>query len=101
GGSPLVVPWWKGSGSPVDFTNPAAASWFSSQLSALVDQSKVATQGGFFQPVIGGFKTDDGETGNGTNTYIPTTASYYDGRTGAEMQNGYCVGYHQTVWNVL
>lgn len=101
GGSPLVVSWWKGSGSPVDFTNPAAASWFAGQLSTLVSQSEVATKFNIMQPVIGGFKTDDGETGNGTNTYIPTTAAYYDGRTGAEMENGYCVGYHQTVWNVL
>lgn len=100
-GPPLVVPWWKGKGSPIDFTNPAAAQWLAGQLSQLVDESKVPTANGVMQPVIGGFKTDDGETANGNNTYIPSTAQYYDGRTGAEMQNGFCVGYHRTVWNVL
>lgn len=95
-GPPLVVPWWKGSGSPIDFTNPNAARWAQKQLSNLVAQS---TSGGF--NVIGGFKTDDGETDNGSNTYIPTSAVYFDGRTGIEMRNGYCVEYHKTIWNVL
>jgi alpha-D-xyloside xylohydrolase len=53
------------------------------------------------EPVIGGFKTDDGESGNGTNTYIPETAVYSDGRTGKEFVNGYCLEYHKTVHNVL
>jgi alpha-D-xyloside xylohydrolase len=100
-GPPLVVPWWKGSGSPIDFTNPDAAQWLSGQLQSLVTQSLVATGSGAKEPAIGGFKTDDGETGNGPNTYIPKTAVYADGRTGLEMQNGYCVEYHKTVSNVL
>jgi alpha-D-xyloside xylohydrolase len=87
GGPPLVSTWWKGDGSPVDFTNPAAQTWFKAQLQQLVDDS-----GG----VIGGFKTDDGEA-----DYIPLTASYADGRTGVEMKNGYCVEYLKTVWSVL
>lgn len=91
-GPPLVVPWWKGSGSPVDFTRPSAANWWMAQLSNLV-----AAGGG----VIGGWKTDDGESGNGGNVYIPENAAYADGRTGVEMRNGYCVAYHRTVWNVL
>lgn len=97
GGPPLVVPWWKGSGSPVDFTNAAARSWLGAQLSALLAQSSVPTANASLEPVIGGFKTDDGETSNGSNTYIPTTAVYADGRTGLEMRNGYCVEYHRTV----
>ena len=95
-GPPLVVTWWKGTGSPVDFTNPNAKQWFQNQLSSLVATSQ---SGGY--NVIGGFKTDDGETGNGQNTYIPTTAVYSDGRTGIEMRNGFCVEYHKTAWNVL
>jgi alpha-D-xyloside xylohydrolase len=87
GGPPLVATWWKGDGSPIDFTNPAARTWIKAQLQQLVDAS-----GG----VIGGFKTDDGEA-----DYIPLTASYADGRTGVEMKNGYCVEYLKTVWSVL
>ncbi|BDI28933.1 alpha-xylosidase [Capsulimonas corticalis] len=101
GGPPLVVPWWKGHGSPVDFTNPAAAKWLSDQLHALVTSSETVTASGGSEPVIGGFKTDDGESGNGANTYIPATAAYADGRRGVEMQNGYCVEYHKTIGSVL
>lgn len=91
-GPPLVANWWKGSGSPVDFTRASAANWWMQQLSNLVAQS-----GG----VIGGWKTDDGESRSGSDIYIPTNAYYSDGRTGVEMRNGFCVEYHRTVWNVL
>ena len=101
GGPSLVVPWWKGRGSPIDFTNPAARQWLTDQLQGLIAQTNVVTQSGASEPVIGGFKTDDGESGNGPNTYIPTTAIYADGRTGSEMRNGYCLAYHKTVWNIL
>jgi len=93
GGPPLIVKWWKGAGSPIDFTNPDARRWLTGQLSNLVAQS-----GG----VIGGFKTDDGESGSADgNVYIPTNAFYFDGRTGREMRNGYAPAYQGTVWNVL
>lgn len=91
-GPALVANWWKGSGSPVDFTRESAAKWWMMQLSNLVTES-----GG----VIGGWKTDDGESRSGSDIYIPTTAHYSDGRTGVEMRNGYCVEYHKTVWSVL
>jgi alpha-D-xyloside xylohydrolase len=101
GGAPLVVPWWKGRGSPIDFTSSVGRSWLQDQLQRLVDGSRVATASGATEPVIGGFKTDDGESGNGPNTYIPATAAYADGRTGVEMRNGFCLEYHRAVWNVL
>lgn len=100
-GPPLVVPWWKGRGSPVDFTDPAARQWLTGQLRGLLAQTNVVTRSGSTEPAIGGFKTDDGESGNGPNTYIPTTAHYADGRTGVEMRNGYCLEYLKTIWNVL
>jgi alpha-D-xyloside xylohydrolase len=100
-GPPLVVPWWKGRGSPVDFTNPDGRRWLTDQLKTLLAQSRVTTASGNNEPAIGGFKTDDGESGNGPNTYIPIDAHYFDGRTGVEMRNGYCVEYHRTAWNVL
>jgi len=101
GGAPLEVPWWKGRGSPVDFTNPAARQWLTEQLRSLLTKSSVTVASGAKEPAVGGFKTDDGESGNGPNTYIPSEAAYADGRTGIEMRNGYCLEYHKTIWNVL
>ena len=101
GGPPLSVGWWKGTGSPVDFTNPAAKSWLLGQLQTLVNQSNITTANASSEPAIGGFKTDDGENVNGGPDYIPKTAVYFDGRTGVEMQNGYCVEYHKAVSSVL
>jgi alpha-glucosidase (family GH31 glycosyl hydrolase) len=101
GGPPLVVPWWKGKGSPVDFTSAGARQWLTAQLKDLVTTSVVTTRNGGTEPVIAGFKTDDGETTNGPNVYIPVTAHYADGRTGVEMRNAYCLEYHRTVASVL
>ena len=104
GGPPLVVPWWKGRGSPVDFTNPAARKWFTDQLQILLKQSEVVGADGAKQPAIGGFKTDDGETQNiaqPPNVYIPLSAAYADGRKGTEMRNAYCFEYQRCVSGVL
>jgi alpha-D-xyloside xylohydrolase len=104
GGPPLVVPWWKGRGSPVDFTNTAARKWFTDQLQTLLKQSEVATAGGGREAAIGGFKTDDGETQNTSqppNVYIPVSASYADGRNGIEMRNAYCFEYQRSISEIL
>ena len=104
GGPPLVVGWWKGKGSHVDFTNPAARAWFLGQLRKLRDDSRVVTRSGAKEPAICGFKTDDGEgrTGPGSpdtagGLYLPDEAVFADGRTGSEMRNGYCIEYHKAV----
>ena len=99
-GPPLEVPWWKGRGSPIDFTKSAARAWLTRQLEDLLTASRVDTRSGP-EPAIGGFKTDDGEVGNGQETYIPETAVYDNGLTGREFVNGYSVEYHRTVYEAL
>jgi hypothetical protein len=53
GGPPLSVGWWKGTGSPVDFTNASARSWLLGQLQTLVNQSNVTTANASSEPAIG------------------------------------------------
>jgi alpha-glucosidase (family GH31 glycosyl hydrolase) len=66
-GEPFVTQWWMGSGSPVDFTSPAAESWWREQAAALLALG------------VEGIKADDGE-----GYYIPENVRLADGRSGAE-----------------
>lgn len=111
-GDAFVTRWWKGSGSPIDFTNPTARSWLLDQVENLVTETQVTTRSGLAESAIGGFKTDDGEAltnppaAGDTNApaggeYIPLDLRYADGRTGREMRNGYCVEYQKTIQGVL
>jgi hypothetical protein len=50
------------------------------QLQSLVTESHVQTASGEHEPVIGGFYTDDGESGNGPNTYILSNTSHAGGQ---------------------
>jgi alpha-D-xyloside xylohydrolase len=106
-GHSIKVPWWKGTGRPIDFTLQAARDWLTDRLKALLAESLVDTASGK-EPAIGGFKTDDGEArtnGDSKTTpngeYIPDNARFADGRSPREMLNGYCLSYLKTVWNVL
>jgi alpha-glucosidase (family GH31 glycosyl hydrolase) len=71
-GSPYVGRWWMGTGSPVDFTSPAARRWW-------IDQARGALELG-----VEGIKADDGE-----GYYLPDDVVLADGRSGAEAAWAY------------
>ena len=66
-GEPFVTQWWMGTGSPVDFTSPAAEEWWRDQVRG------VLTLG------VEGIKADDGE-----GYYLPEHVRFADGRSGAQ-----------------
>jgi alpha-glucosidase (family GH31 glycosyl hydrolase) len=66
-GEPLVARWWMGTGSPVDFTSPAADDWWRALARPVLELG------------VEGIKADDGE-----GYYVPPDARFADGRSGAE-----------------
>ena len=65
-GEPFVARWWMGTGSPIDFTSPAAETWWRAQ-------AKHALALG-----VEGIKADDGE-----GYYFPDDVRFADGSSGA------------------
>lgn len=70
-GKPMIVDWWKGRGGLLDFTNPAAVTWWHEQI----DQAR--------HWGLRAIKCDDGE-GN-----FVQDAVFHDGTPAAEMKNRY------------
>jgi hypothetical protein len=66
-GEPWVARWWMGTGSPVDFTSPAAERWWREQAKRVLGLG------------VAGIKADDGE-----GFYYPPDVRFADGRTGAQ-----------------
>ena len=73
---------WQAGMALVDFTNPAAAQWYSSHLERLIDQG------------VDAFKTDFGER-------IPTDVTWSDGSDPERMHNYYTHLYNRTVFDLL
>ncbi len=73
---------WQAGMALVDFTNPAAAQWYSSHLERLIDQG------------VDAFKTDFGER-------IPTDVVWHDGSGPQRMHNYYPQLYNRTVFDLL
>jgi len=73
---------WQAGMGLVDFTNPAAKSWYQDKLRALLDQG------------VDAFKTDFGER-------IPLDVEYFDGSSPERMHNWYTQLYNQAVFEVL
>ncbi|MFP5364504.1 MAG: glycoside hydrolase family 31 protein [Thermoleophilia bacterium] len=67
GGEPFVARWWMGTGSPVDFTSPAAEAWWRGQARRALALG------------VEGIKADDGE-----GYYFPDDVRFADGSTGAD-----------------
>lgn len=94
-GKTYQIEWWKpsgtddlgltadGKGGMIDFTNPAAVSWWQNQIAKVVDLG------------VDGFKMDD------CDPYIlPDDAVLFDGRRGAEIKN-YALYYVKAVHDLM
>ncbi|MBP7176722.1 MAG: alpha-xylosidase [Thermoclostridium sp.] len=73
---------WQAGMGIVDFTNPAAVTWYQEKLKALLDMG------------VDCFKTDFGER-------IPTDVVYYDGSNPGKMHNYYTQLYNKAVFELL
>ena len=82
-GTPWVGQWWKGEGSLIDFTNPAAKLWWQDQL-------RQVTSAG-----VDGFKDDDGEGS------FQGDVRFADGTPRELMRNRYGVLYNNAVKELI
>ena len=83
-GEPHVARWWMGTGSPVDFTSPAAEAWWREQA------KRVLAMG------VHGIKADDGE-----GFYYPDDVRFADGSTGAQAAWGMGLRYRRSMQRAL
>jgi alpha-glucosidase (family GH31 glycosyl hydrolase) len=83
-GEPFTARWWMGTGSPVDFSSPAAEEWWREQAKRVL---RLGVQG---------IKADDGE-----GYYLPPPVRFADGRDGASAAWGYGGLYRESMQRAL
>ncbi len=83
-GTPYVGRWWKGQGSLIDFTNPAAKLWWQDQLRGVMAEG------------ADGFKDDDGE-----GVYQGADVVWADKTPASAMRNRYAVLYNNAVEEIF
>ncbi len=88
-GKPYVGRWWKGDGSMIDFTNPAAKMWWQEKLRGAIHAG------------ADGFKDDDGEGVFQSAGVTPGTIRFADGTDPLLMRNRYAVLYNNAVEDVI
>lgn len=88
-GKPYVGRWWKGEGSMVDFTNPAAKQWWEEKLV------------GAIRAGADGFKNDDAEGNFQSAGVTPQTVKFADGTDPQLMRGRYAVLYNNAVEEVI
>ena len=81
---PFVARWWMGTGSPVDFTSPAADEWWRELARPVLEMG------------VEGIKADDGE-----GYYFPPEVQFADGRSGAEAAWAYGALYRRSMQRAL
>ena len=86
-GTPYVGRWWKGEGSLVDFTNPAARSWWQDQV-----RQAIHLNGG---AGADGFKDDDAEGS------FQGDVRFADGSSPEVMRNRYGVLYNNAMEELI
>jgi alpha-glucosidase (family GH31 glycosyl hydrolase) len=83
-GSTFSARWWMGTGSPVDFTSPAADDWWRTLSRRALDLG------------VAGIKADDGE-----GYYFPPDVRFADGRSGAQAAWAYGALYRRSMQRAL